>query len=343
MTRKGRRARVSLAAAARESSRSSRPSRWSARSICRSRTRPASPSRASRSHADEDKSLGVHRARQPRRGDLERHRGARPRRHRPRRRQAGDGGQGLPVQEVRRHRRVRSRGRREGRRQVLSTSSPRSSRRSAASTSRTSRRRRASRSRRSCASACGSRCSTTTSTAPRSSRAPACSTPPSSPDKKLDDIKLVVSGAGAARDRVRRVLLQPRHDGARTSCSSTRKGVVHHGRTDLNRQKQKFAIADDGRRTLADAMRGADMFMGLSVAEHRHARDAEDDGRAADHLRAREPRSRDLVPRRDRGAPRRARRDRPLATSRTRSTTSSASRTSSAARSTAARPACPRR
>jgi malate dehydrogenase (oxaloacetate-decarboxylating)(NADP+) len=44
------------------------------------------------------------------------------------------------------------------------------------------------------------------------------------------------------------------------------KGVIHAGRTDLNRQKQKFAKPDDGRRTLADAMVGADMFMGLSVA-----------------------------------------------------------------------------
>jgi malate dehydrogenase (oxaloacetate-decarboxylating)(NADP+) len=44
------------------------------------------------------------------------------------------------------------------------------------------------------------------------------------------------------------------------------KGVVHRSRTDLNRHKQKFAIPDDGKRTLADAMKGADMFMGLSVA-----------------------------------------------------------------------------
>ena len=83
--------------------------------------------------------------------------------------------------------------------------------------------------------------------------------------KKLENMKLVVSGAGAGaiacveffcslglvRDNV--VLVDS-------------KGVIHQGRTDLGRQKQKFAIADDGRRTLADAMRGADMFMGVSVA-----------------------------------------------------------------------------
>src|SRR5439155_8203118 len=41
---------------------------------------------------------------------------------------------------------------------------------------------------------------------------------------------------------------------------------IHRGRKDLTRQKQKFAVADDGRRTLADAIRGTDMFMGLSIA-----------------------------------------------------------------------------
>ena len=83
--------------------------------------------------------------------------------------------------------------------------------------------------------------------------------------KKLSEIKLVVSGAGAgaiacveffcslglARENV--VLVDS-------------KGVIHKGRTDLNRHKEKFAVPDDGRRTLEDAMKGADMFMGLSVA-----------------------------------------------------------------------------
>ena len=60
----------------------------------------------------------IHLARQPgRRGD-QRHRGARPRRHRPARRQAGDGRQGVPVPQVRRPRRVRHRARREGPRQA---------------------------------------------------------------------------------------------------------------------------------------------------------------------------------------------------------------------------------
>ena len=84
---------------------------------------------------------------------LQRHRRARPRQHRPARLQAGDGGQGRPVQEVRRHRRLRHRDRRAGHRAHGRRSSRRWSRPSAASTSRTSRRRSASRSRSSCASA----------------------------------------------------------------------------------------------------------------------------------------------------------------------------------------------
>ncbi len=57
---------------------------------------------------------GVHRARQSGRRGHQRHRGARPRRHRAAGGQAGDGRQGLPVQEVRRHRRVRHRAGGEG-------------------------------------------------------------------------------------------------------------------------------------------------------------------------------------------------------------------------------------
>ncbi len=60
----------------------------------------------------------LHVARQPRGRDHQRHGGPRPGRHRPARRQAGDGRQGRAVQEVRRHRRVRHRGQREEPRQA---------------------------------------------------------------------------------------------------------------------------------------------------------------------------------------------------------------------------------
>jgi malate dehydrogenase (oxaloacetate-decarboxylating)(NADP+) len=84
-------------------------------------------------------------------------------------------------------------------------------------------------------------------------------------NKKLDQIKLVVSGAGAGAIACVEFFCSLGMQRENVVLVDS-KGVVHRGRTDLNRHKQKFAIPDDGRRTLADAMKGADMFMGLSVA-----------------------------------------------------------------------------
>jgi malate dehydrogenase (oxaloacetate-decarboxylating)(NADP+) len=83
--------------------------------------------------------------------------------------------------------------------------------------------------------------------------------------KKLETLKLVVSGAGAGAIACVEFFCNL---GMKTEnvILVDSKGVVHRGRKDLTRQKQKFAVPDDGRRTLADAMRGTDMFLGLSVA-----------------------------------------------------------------------------
>jgi malate dehydrogenase (oxaloacetate-decarboxylating)(NADP+) len=83
--------------------------------------------------------------------------------------------------------------------------------------------------------------------------------------KQLADMKLVVSGAGAGAIACVEffITLGMKRENV-VLCDS--KGVINAARTDLNRQKQRFAIPDDGRRTLADAMVGADLFMGLSVA-----------------------------------------------------------------------------
>ena len=140
----------------------------------------------------------LHRARQPGRRDLQRHRRARPRQHRRAGRQAGDGGQGRPVQEVRRHRRVRHRG---GRRRP----GPLLRRRRGAGTD--LRRHqpgghqgpRVLRDRgRVARAAWASRCSTTTSTAPPSPSPPRCATACCCRSKSLSDARLVTSGAGAA-------------------------------------------------------------------------------------------------------------------------------------------------
>src|SRR5215212_8359929 len=83
--------------------------------------------------------------------------------------------------------------------------------------------------------------------------------------KRLAELRLVVSGAGAAAIGCVEFFISLGMQRENVMLVDS-KGVVHAGRADINRQKRKFAVPDDGRRTLADAMRGADMFMGVSVA-----------------------------------------------------------------------------
>jgi malate dehydrogenase (oxaloacetate-decarboxylating)(NADP+) len=82
--------------------------------------------------------------------------------------------------------------------------------------------------------------------------------------KKHEDIRIVISGAGASAISCAELAI--RWGVKRENimlCDS--KGVVHGGRTDLNKYKQRFVMDTDAR-TLADAVRGADVFYGLSVA-----------------------------------------------------------------------------
>ena len=84
-------------------------------------------------------------------------------------------------------------------------------------------------------------------------------------NKELADIKVVVSGAGAAAIACVEFFVSLGVTQRNVTLVDS-KGVIHEGRTDLGRKKAAFAGPDTGRRTLADAMVGADMFMGLSVA-----------------------------------------------------------------------------
>ncbi|MBN1839353.1 MAG: malate dehydrogenase [Campylobacterales bacterium] len=79
--------------------------------------------------------------------------------------------------------------------------------------------------------------------------------------KKIEEMKIVVSGAGAAGIACAKMykLL-----GAKNIVMIDTKGVIHSGRTDLNKYKAEFAL-ETSDRTLEDAMRGADMFLGLSA------------------------------------------------------------------------------
>ena len=81
--------------------------------------------------------------------------------------------------------------------------------------------------------------------------------------KKIDKVKYVVNGAGAAAMACVQLYVAL---GAKFEnfLMFDRKGVIHKGRTDLDELKQKFANAK-GEITLDQAMKDADVFIGLSA------------------------------------------------------------------------------
>lgn len=84
--------------------------------------------------------------------------------------------------------------------------------------------------------------------------------------KEFKNIRVAVSGAGAAGIAVTKFLLA---FGARDVILCDSRGVIHKGREDLNEAKQEIASITNPRGifgTLADAIAGADVFIGLSVA-----------------------------------------------------------------------------
>jgi len=82
--------------------------------------------------------------------------------------------------------------------------------------------------------------------------------------KKHEEIRIVISGAGASAISCAELAIRWGVKRENIMLVDS-KGVVHSGRTDLNKYKQRF-IMDTDARTLSDAVRGADVFYGLSVA-----------------------------------------------------------------------------
>jgi malate dehydrogenase (oxaloacetate-decarboxylating)(NADP+) len=81
--------------------------------------------------------------------------------------------------------------------------------------------------------------------------------------KKIQDVRVVVSGAGASAIACTKFYLSLGVKRENVILVDT-KGVVYKGRKEgMNPYKQEFA-ADTRSRTLADAMQGADVFLGLS-------------------------------------------------------------------------------
>jgi malate dehydrogenase (oxaloacetate-decarboxylating)(NADP+) len=84
--------------------------------------------------------------------------------------------------------------------------------------------------------------------------------------KKHEDIRLVISGAGASAISCAELAIRW---GVKRECIMLvdTKGVVYKGRKEgMNKYKEQLAVEDQGHRTLADAVQGADVFYGLSVA-----------------------------------------------------------------------------
>lgn len=83
-------------------------------------------------------------------------------------------------------------------------------------------------------------------------------------DKKLGEAKIVISGAGAAAIACANLIVSL---GARKEnmVMLDSKGAIRNDRNDLNKYKAAFATTRD-LRTLAEAMTGADIFLGLSQA-----------------------------------------------------------------------------
>jgi malate dehydrogenase (oxaloacetate-decarboxylating)(NADP+) len=82
-------------------------------------------------------------------------------------------------------------------------------------------------------------------------------------NKNVNKIKVVIIGAGAAGIACATMY---RSLGVKNIILIDSKGVIHNKRDDLNKYKQQFAIHTQDR-TLEDAMKNADMVLGLSKAD----------------------------------------------------------------------------
>ena len=83
--------------------------------------------------------------------------------------------------------------------------------------------------------------------------------------KKLDDVKIVTSGAGAAGIAIIKLLVSV---GAKNVVMTDRRGAIYKGRADLNPAKQEIAEKTNPageRGGLKDVIKGADVFIGVSA------------------------------------------------------------------------------
>ncbi len=83
-------------------------------------------------------------------------------------------------------------------------------------------------------------------------------------EKKLEDVKIIMNGAGAAGIACLEIL---KSMGAKNIVLCDKQGVIYKGRNeDMNEWKEKNAI-DTSERSLLDTIKGADVFIGLSAKD----------------------------------------------------------------------------
>lgn len=83
--------------------------------------------------------------------------------------------------------------------------------------------------------------------------------------KKPKDIKVVVSGAGAAGTACSKMIM---HLGVKNLIGCDSKGAIHNQRTDINQSKRWFADnanPDQEQGSLKEVLKGADVFVGVSA------------------------------------------------------------------------------
>ena len=81
--------------------------------------------------------------------------------------------------------------------------------------------------------------------------------------KKIKDVKLVINGAGASANSCAKMYIAVGVKKENIIMLDS-KGVIHKGRTDLDQYKSFFATEKTNINTLAEAIKGADVFVGLS-------------------------------------------------------------------------------
>lgn len=94
--------------------------------------------------------------------------------------------------------------------------------------------------------------------------------------KQLKDLKVVINGAGAAGIAIAKLLRCVEHGEDNSACVPVHdlimcdsKGIIHRDRDNLNAHKQyslTYSNKEDRKGTLKDAIVGADVFIGVSMA-----------------------------------------------------------------------------